>query len=292
MKRRKSKDPLHILAVVAHPHDITHMCGTLGHHVERGDAVTAVAVTGGIRTHRERLYDELRKPPRERNMKVILQTDAEYAAKKSGEMAKVCALFGVVDVRVLPFADMFFEVTAEAVEVLATIIRERQPHLVLTNAPLAKRQRGYHHVIPDDHVATGVAVHRALARAATPDPEGQQRPHQAAAVYYTGVDFPMEDIDVFVDISDQAANRIRAEKMFASQGHSESFARKRIEIGAGYYGWHARVAYAEGWVRGQAELGRYLTVTAEQRETAQMPHQDLLARMAWSERQTGGRARG
>lgn len=55
---------------------------------------------------------------------------------------------------------------------------------------------------------------------------------------------------------------------------------------------HARVAYAEGWVRGQAELGKHLTVTAEQRETAQMPRQDLLARMAWSEQQTGERARG
>jgi hypothetical protein len=31
-------------------------------------------------------------------------------------------------------------------------------------------------------------------------------------VYYTGVDFPMEDIDLFVDISDQAAVRIRPEK--------------------------------------------------------------------------------
>ncbi|MEW6753643.1 MAG: PIG-L family deacetylase [Candidatus Latescibacterota bacterium] len=163
MKAKKGKEPLRILAVVAHPHDITHMCGTLAHHVQRGDAVTAVAVTGGTKIHREKLYDELRKPRRKRDVQVLQETEVEYGARKSSEMARVCALFGIADVRVLPFPDMFFAVTDEVVKVLTTIVCERQPHLVLTNAPIAKRQRGYRHVLPDDHVATGVAVHRARA---------------------------------------------------------------------------------------------------------------------------------
>jgi LmbE family N-acetylglucosaminyl deacetylase len=274
--------PLTILAVVAHPHDITHMCGTLAHHVERGDAVTAVAVTGGIRMHREKLYDELRKPPNERDMKTVLQNDEEYGAAKSGEMAQVCALFGIRDVRVLPFPDTFLQVTEEMVEVLAQIISELRPQLLLTNAPIAKRQRGYRHLLPDDHVATGIATHRALGRAATADAQSGRRPHQVAAVYYTGVDLPMEDFDLMVDISDQAEKRIKAEEIFQTQGHTPAFARKRIEIGTGYYGWHARTGYAEGWVRGQTEVGRYLTVTDQQLELAELPRHEAIARMGRS----------
>lgn len=61
--------------MVAHPHDITHMCDTLGHHVERGDSVTAIALTGGLRIHREKLYDELLKPASERNLEILRQSD-------------------------------------------------------------------------------------------------------------------------------------------------------------------------------------------------------------------------
>ncbi len=114
---------LRLLAVVAHPHDITHMCGTLGHHVERGDSATAVSVTGGEKIHRARLHDELRKPPAERNLEAV-QPAESYGEQKAHEMAEVCKIFGVEDVRVLPFADIPFQVTEEVTEALAEIIYE------------------------------------------------------------------------------------------------------------------------------------------------------------------------
>jgi len=36
---------------------------------------------------------------------------------------------------------------------------------------------------------------------------------------------------------------------FESQGHTEPFARKRMEIGIGHYGWYAGVDYVEPFVR-------------------------------------------
>ena len=60
-------DPLRLLVVVGHPHDITHMAATCAHHVERGDSVAVVAITGGTTVHNEPLLDELRKPPEQRD---------------------------------------------------------------------------------------------------------------------------------------------------------------------------------------------------------------------------------
>ncbi|MCK4324192.1 MAG: PIG-L family deacetylase [Armatimonadetes bacterium] len=271
---------LQLVAIVAHPHDITHMAGTCAHHVERGDTVTAVAVTGGESTHNERLYDELRKPPEERNMEIVLQSSDAYASQKAAEMREVCGLFGITDVRVLPFSDKPFRVTDDLVQVLAEILYEVRPHIILTHAPYAPATQGRMSITPDDHSSTGVAVHQALATVGTPDREGQRIPHRVAAVYYTGVDVPRRDIELFVDITDQAANRLAAEKLFTTQGHTAEFAHKRIEIGAGGWGWSAHVAYAEPFIRAHAEVSRYLTVTDEALSAPEMSQEDMMARMS------------
>ncbi len=269
---------LSLLAVVAHPHDITHMCGTLAHHVERGDSVTAVSATGGERIHRERLHDELRKPPAERNLEAILSAET-YGEQKAHEMAEVCKIFGVEDVRVLPFPDIPFEATEEVTVALAEIIYEVRPQLVLTHPPTARLRHGYSSLRPDDHVEAALAVHNAMVRAGTADAQTQRTPHHVAAVYYTGVDFHIEDADLSVDIGDQAANRVKAEMLFATQAHTAEFARKRIDIGTGFAGWMARTGYAEHWVRANAGVERYLAISDHDLEAAEMPRQELLARM-------------
>ncbi len=273
-------EKLRLLAVVAHPHDITHMCGTLAHHVERGDSVTAVTVTGGRRVHREKLHDELRKPPQERNVEILLQSEEAYGEQKAHEMVQVCALFGVTDVRILPFPDNPFEASAEVIETLAEIVYQVRPHLVLTHAPMFRSRHGYENVMPDDHVQTGIAVQRAYQKAGTADAETKRMPHDVASVYYIGVDFHIEDADLSVDISDQAANRVRAEMLFTTQAHTPEFARKRIDIGAGFYGWRANVSYAETWVRAHAEVGQCLTITDHDLGTAEISRQELFARLA------------
>jgi LmbE family N-acetylglucosaminyl deacetylase len=271
---------LAILAVVAHPHDITHMSGTLANHVERGDSVTAVAMTGGHRTHREKLYDELRKPPEERDMDIVLQSETAYGEQKSHEMVGVCALFGITDVRIMPFPDVPFEASAEAIETLIEILYELRPHLVLTHAPMAKLRHSVGYLQHDDHTQTGMAVVNAMERATVPDAESNRAPVAVAGVYYTGVDFFTQEGDLFVDISDHAAKRMKAEALFDSQGQTPEFARKRVQIGAGHCGWFAHTAYAEGWVRQGPEVSRYLTITDDDLEQAEMSREALHARVA------------
>ena len=80
---------LTVLGLVAHPHDITHMAGTLAHHVQDGDRVTAVSVTGGSHVHRERLSDEMRKPAGERDSSALLESEEAYGDRKAGEFRQV-----------------------------------------------------------------------------------------------------------------------------------------------------------------------------------------------------------
>jgi 4-oxalomesaconate hydratase len=272
---------LSILAVVAHPHDITHMCGTLAHHLERGDSATAVAMTGGLRTHREKLYDELRKPPAERDSSIINQSDESYQEQKAHEMHQVCALFGLTDVRILPFEDHPFPLTDEAIEALAEIVFDVRPDLILTHSPYGHARHGHVGIEPEDHQKTGIIVGKALSVAGRPNAATQRAPHRTAAIYYTGVDFPAEAADLYVDIGDQAVNRVKAEMLFSSQAHTEAFARKRIEIGAGYNGWLAQVAYAEPWVRPTRQISEYLTVTDEDLAAPHLSFEELLAKKSW-----------
>ena len=273
---------LSILAVVAHPHDISSMLGTLAHHINRGDSVTAVAATGGYKLHREKLHDELGKPPEKRNKEIVLQSKESYVGEKTREMAQACALFGITDVRALPFPDTPFEPTLEVIETLTEIVYEVCPHLVLTHAPTARLRHGYASIMPDDHPLAGIAIQKAIDNAARADAETKHSPHQVAAVYYTGVDFPVKEADLFVDITDQAANRIKAEMLFTTQAHTPEWAYKRIHVDEGNYGWHAKVGYAEGWVRSWYEVGQYLTITDHDLETAKTPQQEIMARRAVS----------
>lgn len=274
--------PLSILAVVAHPHDITHMCGTLAHQVAAGDSVTAVSITGGLKTHREKLHDELRKPPAERDPAILAQTDESYAEQKATEMGQVCALFGISDVRILPFGDYpitGLDITVEMVETLAEVIWDVRPDLILTHAPYATERHGYVTRIMDDHPTTGILVSHAMRRALQPPADSNRVAHKVAAVYYTGVDLPVHQSDLMIDITDQAENRLRAETIFKSQSHTLDFARKRIEIGAGQWGWMSGYGYAEGWIRASAQRASRLTLTPEELAVAKRGGQDTIAAM-------------
>ena len=81
-------------------------------------------------------------------------------------------------------------------------------------------------------------------------------PHTIAATYYPGVYYMSDEIDFYVDISDWKEQRVQAEVLFSSQGHTETFARKRIEIHTGHAGWYAGTGYAEGFVRANPESYR------------------------------------
>ena len=272
--------PLRLLAIVAHPHDFTHVIGTCGHHVERGDAVSVVSVTGGAKTHNERLYDELRRPLAERDPAIVEQSMAAYAEGKAHEMVAVCELFGITDLRIMPFTDHPFEVTPEAIEALAEVIDIVRPQVLVTHAPYGPPSKGRTLLAPNDHVSTGIAVQEALARVGTPDPASGRSPHKVAAIYYMAIEFAYHDADLIVDITDQAEKRVEAEILFQSQAHTPEFARKRIDIGAGAFGWTAQTGYGEPFIRAAREVARHLTVTEEDLAAAERSHHERSARIS------------
>ena len=273
----KTNKQLTILAVVAHPHDITHMCGTLAHHVHDGDRVTAVTVTGGAHIHRQRLFDEMRKPPGERDLSVLQESDKDYENRKANEFRQVCDLFGIKDARALPYPDFPWKITDEMVQVVMEIILEVRPDIILTHAPRRINSHGWVVYGEDSHADIGVMIGNALTLAAMPDIESGRQSHTVTAMFYTAVDFPVDQSDLLVDISDQAENRIKAEILFTTQDHTTEFANKRINVGAGVVGWMAGTSYGEGWVRAQPVVSRRIDLTDEQIEHAARPSVEHLA---------------
>ena len=279
-------DGLRLLVVVAHPHDLCHMGGTCAHHVDRGDRVSVVAITAGQRTHNEKLADELRKPPELRDREVVRASQEGYAERKTEEFARVCAVFGIADVTVLPFSDHPLEATEDVVAAVAGVLYDVRPHMVLTHAPYTLPDRRFQHAWVNDHTATGIAVQKALDHVGIPDTEQGRAPHRVAAVYYTGIDYGFHEVDVCIDISDHVDKRIAAERIFESQGHTAEFAKKRIESSAGFQGWKAGTGYAETFIRGYREISRYLSVSEENLRLAESSHEERLRRI------TGGSPHG
>ncbi len=275
------REPLHILVVMAHPHDFTHCAGTCGIHVSRGDAVTVVSMTNGIHAHNVRLHDELLKPETERDPEVFDQSEEEYAEEKAGEFRQVCALFGVEDVRILSFPEYpFFRKTPEAVEALTQIIYEVRPHVLITQSPYLTGPHGMAYGGQDSHKETAFAVIEAQILAATPNYETRQQPHSIAAAFYPGVYFQRDEIDFYVDITDWKEQRIQAEILFGTQGHTEAYARKRVEIGPGHMGWYSGAGYAEGFVRARPELLTEIRVSEADLRRASEPHRRQIERVS------------
>lgn len=272
---------LKLLVIVAHPHDFVHMAGTCAHHIERGDTVKLVAVTGGIHIHNENLQHELRKPVKERDMRIVNEADNAYGERKEHEMIQAARYFGITDVQVWSFPDNPLNSSVELVNELADVFCEYRPDLLLTHAPYVEANRGRYYAHISDHVAAGIAVQQALNRAGTPDRDTQRTPHRVTSIYYMAAEFDRAEIDVVIDITDQAHNRMKAEKAFKSQGHSEAFARKRMEHRPLYDGWAAGYAYGESFIRARLQVDRHLPVSEEEMRLAAMSSSEELEQISY-----------
>jgi len=283
MSDPSARDPLHLLVVVAHPHDVTHCAGTCGIHIRQGDAVTVVTMTDGGRKHNEAYLDELSKPEAERDPSVMDQSMEAYAAAKAVELNEVCSIFGVTDLRILTMPEPFrLSRSPESVDAIRDIILEVRPDILITHAPyntspVGISTHGRATALLNDHRECAIATMEAkLTGAETPDYQGKRVPHRVATTFFLGIDVPFDDIDVFVDISDWEDHRFRAESLFRSQGQTEAFARRRVEIGAGSLGWWAKTQYAEGFVRAEPETLSCLDVTAWAKRNATASRIDQL----------------
>ena len=116
--------------------------------------------------------------------------------------------------------------------------------------------------------------------ASLPNYETLERPHTIAATCYPGVYSMANEIDFCVDISAWKEQRVQAEILFSSQGHTEAFAKKRIEICAGHMGWYNGTEYAEGFVRAAPEVLPEIRVPEMALQRAAEPRENYMKRIA------------
>ena len=223
---------LRILSVNAHPHDFTHHAGTLGIHTADGDSVTVVSLTGGASTHNQKLAEEMAKPQENRNQETIDQINREYSDQKALELRTACEIFGISDVRILPYTDKLFtlEKNPSAVDALRDIILEIRPHIMITQSPYLTGDRGHKLGARDDHSETGFASIEARTLASIPRYEDVRPTHIIAATFFPGVYFDRTEWDFIVDVTDFFEKRVQAEATYLSQGHTLGWSRKRMEV--------------------------------------------------------------
>ena len=254
------EEKLKILGVFAHPHDFIHCGGTCAHHIQDGDSVTIVSMTDGGNTHYEELFLEMQKPPHEQDKAVINRPREDYIAQKADEFKKAAACFGITDVRILPYKDRPLRRTDEMVERMADLICEVRPDILITQCP-ASITIDRISTVPNDHFMVTEILAEASTTAMIGHPGKDRIPHRIPQTFYLGVSRSFDDLDFYVDVSDQFENRVNAEMCYVSQGHTPEYARIRVMKSLGNSGWYAGVAYAEPFVRGSLKLFTRLPIT-------------------------------
>lgn len=253
------REKLKIMVISAHPHDFTHCAGTCGIHASKGDDVTVVAMMNGEKMHNEQYYSELIKPESERDPAIVNISAKEYGRQKEQEFIRSVELFGIKDVRILraPEPYRYFE-APEYAEKISELLLEIRPDILITQSPYLDGnlvgRNNMSNIMLDDHSQTAIAVHEGLYHAENPDYALKVAPHRVALVLYMGVYFNRDQVDFYVDITDFYDKRVEAEAMFASQGHTREYARRRVETTVGWQGYQCKTAYTEGYVRSTFEL--------------------------------------
>ncbi len=273
-------DNLRILVVGGHPADVFDHCGgTMVHHVRRGDQVTCLALTHGLRIHDVVIQEELRfqeRTPDPERMEKLLQ---ERAKVKHKEVVDACGILGITDVRFLNYDDIVLLENPKMIEAVAKVIREVRPHVVITHHPRINGAVGSH------HGETGKIVVNAVNCAGTFDPNDPHpawrtsqvffmSPEEASFVYTAIAGSSGVFCDYYVDISDVVDLKVKALATMASQQYSIDYARKAVECQNGKDGMYIGVAYAESYVRYAPEIGDYLEVSERKLKWSNEPEGD------------------
>ncbi len=241
--------PVHLMIVGAHPADVFDQAGgTLAHHIEQGDRVTALIVSTGSRSHDWQNIDEKIRRGGDLDYEQMVAASRE---KKLAEVQRGCAILGITDIRTLDHDDDMEMLTQELVIEIGEQIREVKPDILITHHP--HEDGGY-----KLHGSVGQAVLYAYRYA---DGAGRTKtqPHRVRSIYLMNplvVDhgaglgsLGTGRVDLFVDITDVIDKKIRAMDCIASQYYGGPYSRKRAEVEDGGMGYHAEVPYAEAFQR-------------------------------------------
>lgn len=279
---------INILVVGAHPADaFDDIGGTLAHHAARGDHITALILTHGARVHDVVLTDEVgqreRAPTREELEPII----EERTSVKHQEVLEACQILGFSDLRFLTYDDSVLTLKEELMQRIAKVIREVQPHLLITHYPLESGGIASHHAI------TGQLVLNAVGSASRVSPEDPNPPWGVPEVYFKAIHTALARPDVlshatagfanvYVDVTDVIELLVKALDKMKSQQYNGAWARKSREVYEGVFGLNVGVAYAEAFIRLRAQVCDYLPLShyamarANELEATEHRRQNLL----------------
>ncbi len=276
--------PLNLLIIGAHPADIFDQSGgTMAHHARRGDRVACCVLTHGARVHDAVISDQMfhqERVPEAEQLQELMQQRADVKAQ---EVRRACALLGCEELYFMGLDDAVLLVTEEAVRQVATLVRQVRPNVVITHFP----REGSTTTNP--HAIAGQIALYGLQLAGSVDPGDTHPPHTVSQTFFFGTGgapLPRDGWgaeggyynDVFIDISDVVEDKLAALDALVSQGYGGAYARKRIETSDGAFGGAVRCAYAEGFIKMNAECHYHLPVTERALELATMSDHEVIAR--------------
>ncbi|MFV0415474.1 MAG: PIG-L deacetylase family protein [Chthoniobacterales bacterium] len=276
---------LRILLVGAHPADaFDNAGGTLVHHIERGDEVTCVVMTHGVRSHANVLLDELQTQDREATQEEVEEKMQYWAREKNREVLAACEIMGISDVRFLVMDDDVMLLDAKLIRQVGDIILDVRPDLIITHYPYEGGG------IANPHATTGQTTMHALYYALAARQGDARKRHRVGQVYYMGIPAGGVSLtqvearfhptaDILVDCSDVIERKIRALDQIKSQRYDGPYARKRVETVDGHFGRAAGVAYAEPFMRDRPELFYHLPYTQTQKNRCQQTQSERFAEL-------------
>jgi LmbE family N-acetylglucosaminyl deacetylase len=275
-------DKLRIMGIYAHPADVaTEAAGTMAIHADRGDELTAIVLSDGIRMHPHLLTVGAGAASDER------VSQEEYAEFKRNEVRRAARILGIATSEFMAWDADFFNATDARVEELARVIVRHRPDVILTHYPVGP------HLI-DSNAFAGIYATRAMHLATTliPRVDGVE-PHFVKELYFflmdqsmdtrSKIDTPGIVADFFVDTTAVIGRKVQAFDQYVSQGYEGAFARKVVEARDGRHGMHAEASYAEPFLFSRSVTFDGLPVSRRVRDSTyvanNLPGDQLLAHL-------------
>jgi LmbE family N-acetylglucosaminyl deacetylase len=241
-------DAIRIMGIYAHPADVaTEAGGTMAIHADRGDELTAIVMSDGIRMHPHYLQSGEGREP---------MSLAEYREFKRDEVRRAAKIIGFRNVEFLGWDENFWDASDDRITALAKTIARHRPDVVVTHYPVGA-------YMIDSNAFTGVYVNRALglASALVPEIDGVE-PHFVKEQFFFLMDQSIDTrskidmvgivADFYVDITPVIARKVQAFDQYVSQGYEGAFARKVAEARDGRFGMHANTSYAEAFMHSRS----------------------------------------
>ena len=259
---------MRILVIAGHPADMFDHCGgTLFHHIQKGDSVTCVSLTQGLRVHDEVIYDLFRFHIDDYTKEEIDKIIEERQRVKYQEAIEACKLFGIENVHFLDYDDEILTLNTAMVSKVASFIRQVQPDLVITHWPYQYDTFSNHHAVTGQIALTAVTASQSV---------NFEDRHPAAHV--AQVAFMLCPADTqshvytnegkaaypsfYVDISDVIDKKVKAIAMMKSQKYNtENYAKKTTEQWNGNFGQKVRLPYAEAFAFQFPEIGNTISIS-------------------------------